>query len=105
MRKSVIFGSLLAIFLIMMLPAVSAEESKIVQSARTSPFFKNQEAYLETIRAKYANDPIPQTIIITLLIMFLKLIRAGMLLIDAVILFIIFKIIGGGQNNTTGLAI
>jgi hypothetical protein len=101
MRKTLIFGSLLAVFLMMMLPAVSAEESKVVQSAQRSPYLlKAQETYMETIRAKYTNDPSPQTIIITLAIMLLKLIRAGMLFMDAVILFIIFKIIGGGQNNT-----
>jgi hypothetical protein len=101
MRKTLIFGSLLTVFLILSLSAVSAEESKIVQSAQTSPYLlKAQETYMETIRAKYANDPSPQTILITLAIMLLKLLRAGMLFMDAVILFIIFKIIGSGQNNT-----
>jgi len=91
----------LTVFLILMLSAVSAEESKVVQSAQTSPYLlKAQEIYMETIRAKYTNDPSPQTIIITLAIMLLKLIRAGMLFIDAVILLIILRIIRGGQNNT-----
>lgn len=101
MKKILIGGSLLAVFLLIMLPAVSAEESKVVKSAQTSPYLlKAQETYMETIRAKYANDPNPQTIIITLVIMLLKLIRAGMLFMDAVILFIILKIIRGGQNKT-----
>jgi hypothetical protein len=104
MRKTLIFGSLLAVFLMLMLPAVSAEESKLVQSAQTSPYLlKAQETYMETIRAKYANDPNPQPIIISLAIMLLKLLRAGIILIDLVILLIILKIIGGGHNNTTGL--
>jgi len=101
MRKTLIFGSLLTVFLILMLSAVSAEESKVVQSAQRSPYLlKAQETYMETIRAQYANNPSPQTIIITLMIMLLKLIRAGMLFIDAVILLIILRIIRGGQNNT-----
>jgi hypothetical protein len=105
MRKTLIFGSLLAVFLILMLPAVSAEESKVLQSAQRSPYLlKAQETYMQTIRAKYANDPSPQTIFITLAILLLKLLRAGMIFIDLVILLIISKIIGGGQNNTTSLA-
>jgi hypothetical protein len=53
MRKSLLIGSLLAIFLILMLPAVSATESSVVRSFQ-------KDAYLEAIRAKYANDPSPQ---------------------------------------------
>ena len=102
MKKTLIFGSLLAVFLMMMLPAVSAEESKAVQSAQSSPYLlKSQETYMETIRAKYANDPTPQTILITLAIMLLKLLRAGMLFIDLVILLIILRIIRGPSNNNT----
>ena len=101
MRKNLIFGSLLAGFLMLLLPAVSAAEANVVQVAKKSPsLLKAQETYMEIIRAKYTNDPNPQTIIITLVIMLLKLIRASMLFMDAVILFIIFKIIGGGQNTT-----
>jgi hypothetical protein len=101
MRKNLIFGSLLAGFLMLLLPAVSAAEANVAQVAKKSPYLlKAQETYMETIRAKYTNGPSPQTIIITLAIMLLKLIRAGMLFMDAVILFIIYKIISGGQNNT-----
>jgi hypothetical protein len=102
MRKSVIFGSLLAVFLMLMLPAVSAEESQIVQSAQTSSsLLKAQEIYLQTMTAKYLDDPVPQTILLTLAILLLKLLRWGVILVDAVILLIILRIIRGPSNNTS----
>lgn len=105
MRKSVILGSLLAVFLMMMLPAVSAEESKIAQSARMSPYLQAQEAYLEALTAQFADGPEPQPILLTLAILFLKMIRWGILLFDVMIFLIILRILRGGQNNTTGIGI
>jgi hypothetical protein len=108
MRKIIILASLLAVFLIMMLPTIAAAEAKVAQSATTSPILINIEtAYIEAIRAKYKDNPSPQTIILlTLAILFLKLLRAGVILLTGgilVILLIILKIIGG-HNNTTGIS-
>jgi len=101
MRKTLLFGSLLAVFLMVMIPAVSAAEAKVVQSAKTSYILNLQTTYLETIKAKYANDPSPQTVILlTLLIWFLKLLRLGAVFMIGIILLIILKI-RGGQNNTS----
>lgn len=100
MRKTLIGGSLLAVFLLLMLPAVAAEQVKIAQSATTTPKLTIGTTYLEAIRQKYKDNPYPQTILITLAIMVLKLIRLGMLLADAIILMIILRIIGGPQNTS-----
>ena len=102
MKKTLIFGSLLAVFLMMMLPAVAAAEAKVAQSATTSPnLFNIQTAYFDAIRAKYKDNPSPQTIILlTLAILLLKLLRWGVIFIGAILL-VILKIIG--NNNTTGV--
>ena len=102
MRKTLIFGSLLAVFLMMMLPTVAAAEAKVAQSATTSPYLINiQTTYIDAIRAKYKDNPSPQTfILLTLAILFLKLLRWGVIFIG-VILLIILRM--GGQNNTTSV--
>ena len=43
MRKTLILGSLLAVFLMMMLPTVAAAEAKVAQSATTSPNLLNAQ--------------------------------------------------------------
>jgi hypothetical protein len=105
MKKTLIFGSLLAVFLMMMLPTVAAAEAKVAQSATTSPNLLNaQSVYIEAIRAKYKDNPSPQTIILlTLAILFLKLLRWGSIIVIGVIFLIILRIIRG-QNNTTGVS-
>lgn len=105
MRRTLIFGSLLAVFLMLMLPAVSAAESKVAQSAKTSPYLLDiQETCINTIRAKYADNPSPQTfILLTLAILFLKFLRWGAVFIGGIIILIILKIIRG-QNNTASIA-
>lgn len=102
MKKTIIFSSLLAVFLVAMLPAISAEESNIVKSSRTSPYLLNvQEAYMEVMRTKYANDPNPAPIFLTLAILLLKLLRGGLLLIYGLVLVIILRLISGPSNNTS----
>ncbi|DAC72561.1 MAG TPA: hypothetical protein DSN98_04550 [Thermoplasmata archaeon] len=104
MRKNLIVGSLLAVFLMMMLPTVAAAEAKVAQSATTSPnLLSIQTAYVEAIRAKYKDDPSPQTfILLTLAILFLKLLRWGSIIVIGAILLVILKVIGG-RNNTTAV--
>jgi hypothetical protein len=104
MKKTLIFGSLLAVFLMMMLPTVAAAEAKVAQAATTSPNLLNaQSAYIEAIRAKYNDNPSPQTfILLTLGILLLKLLRWGSIIVIGAIFLIILKLMGG-QNNTTGV--
>jgi hypothetical protein len=104
MRKNLIVGCLLAVFLMMMLPAVVAAEAKVAQSATTSPnLLEIQTTYIETIRGKYRDNPSPQCfILLTLGILLLKLLRWGAIILDGIIFLIILRIIRG-NNNTTGV--
>jgi len=104
MRKTLLIGSLLTVFLMLMVPTVAAAEATVAQSATTSPNLLNiQTTYIDAIRAKYTDNPSPQTIILlTLAILFLKLLRWGSILFIGGILLIILRIISK-QQNTTGL--
>ena len=104
MRKTLIFGSLLAVLLMMMLPTVSAAEAKITQTAKPSSYSPSISGIdIVTFREKYKGDPSPQTIILlTLAILFLKLLRWGSILFLGGILLIILLILGR-SHNTTGV--
>jgi hypothetical protein len=93
----------LAVSLMVMLPAVSAAEATVSQSATSSRYLLNlKDTYLAALQTKYKDSPSPQCIIITLLIMFLKLMRWGIILGVGVILLILLGI-GGHGNNTTAV--
>ena len=103
MRKTLMLGSLLVVFLMMMLPTVAATEAKVAQSASTPYLLNAQSAYIEAIRAKYKDNPSPQTfIILTLGILLLKFLRWGSVIVIGVIFLIILKL-RQGQNNTTAV--
>lgn len=102
MRKTLIVGSLLAVFLMVMLPAVSATEAKVVQSAKSPYLLTLQSTYLNALRTKYKDSPSPQIIILTLLIMFLKVLRWGVVLFIGIVLLTLLGI-GGHSNNTTAV--
>jgi hypothetical protein len=76
-----------------MLPAVSA--SQLMKSTQKSPYrLTAQDIDLESIQAKYSNNPTPQTLILlTLAIIFLKLLRMSILLPIFVVL-IYLRLIG-----------
>jgi len=103
MRKTLIGGCLLAVCLLMLLPSVAAEEVKVAQSAKTSNLVNVEATYLEALRKKYGDGPSPQFILITLAILFLKLVRWGILFFDAMIFLVILRIIRGHNNNTTAI--
>ena len=104
MRKTLIGGSLLVVLLLLMLPAVTAEQVKIAQSATTTPNLLNVETtYLEAIRQKYKDNPSPQTILITLAILLLKLLRWGIIIIGGIFILAILKIIRNPHNNTSAI--
>jgi hypothetical protein len=108
MRKKLMICSLLAVFLMLLLPALSAAEAKVAQSATTVPNpYKIRATYIDALRATYKDNPSPQCILVTLAIILLKLLRWGEL-------FLIggtFLLIGGilliirilRNHNTTGL--
>lgn len=101
MRKTLIGGSLLAVFLLLMLPTVAAEEAKVAQSAPTSPLLDIQTAYLQELREKFKDGPHPQIILITLAILLLKFLRWGVIIFGGIILLIILRILR--KNNTTAV--
>jgi hypothetical protein len=103
MRKTLIGGSLLAVFLLLMLPAVAAEEVKVAQSATATPNLLAIETYIEAILQKYKDNPSPQIIFITLAILLLKLLRWGVVIFGGIIFLMILKIIRGQNNNTSAL--
>jgi hypothetical protein len=103
MRKTLIGGSLLAVLLLMMLPAVAAEQVKIAQSATTPNLLNAETTYLKAIRQKYNDDPSPQIILITLAILLLKLLRWGLIIIGGIFILAILRIIRNPNNNTSAV--
>jgi hypothetical protein len=103
MRKTLIGGSLLAVLLLLMLPAVTAEQVKIAQYA-TTPYLLNAETtYLKALREKYNDNPSPQIIFITLAILLLKLLRWGVIIIGGIFVLAILRIIRSPNNNTSAV--
>ena len=98
MKKTLISVSLLAAFVIMMLPAVAAEEATVAKSN----LLTLQTMKLDALLEKYKNNPEPQIIFLTLAILLLKLLRMGMILIGGIILLVILRILGK-QNNSTAV--
>ena len=88
MKKNLLFGCLAAFMLLLTLPAVSAAESTVVQSHRTSSYLLTaQDIDIDSIRVKYTENPTPQTfILLTLAILFLKLLRISIILPILVVL-------------------
>jgi hypothetical protein len=98
MKKTLIGMSLLAAFVIMMLPAVAAEEATVAKSN----LLTIQTMKLDALIKKYKDNPEPQIIFLTLAILLLKLLRMGMILIGGIILLVILRILGK-QNNSTAV--
>jgi hypothetical protein len=98
MKKTLISVSLLAAFVIMMLPAVAAEEATIAQSN----LLTIQTMKLDALIEKYKENPEPQIIFLTLAILLLKLLRMGMILIGGIVLLVVLRILGK-QNNSTAV--
>jgi len=103
MKKTLIGGSLLAVVLIMLLPAVAAEQATIARSAITSNLLNAEITYLEALQQKYNDDPSPQIIFITLAILLLKLVRWGVVIVGGIILLMILGIIRRPNNNTSAV--
>jgi len=99
MKKTLIGSSLLAVFLLLMLPTVAAEGMKIAQSRTQNPLL--DEAYVEALLQNYQDHPSPQIILITLAILLLKLLRWGVIIVGGIILLVILSIIRKPNNNTS----
>ncbi|MCK4333066.1 MAG: hypothetical protein KAV40_05745 [Thermoplasmatales archaeon] len=100
MKKKLLFGSLLAVFLMMMLPTAYAVESNIVKETMKSQYpIIIPEIDIEELKLKYQNGPEPTFILLLLLSIILNLLRIAKFVIPFIlILYIIKKIFG---NNTT----
>ena len=97
-KKTLIIGSILAVFLMTMIPIASAVNSHYAKEAQTTKKSINvPEVDFEKIQKQYTLDPNePTPILITLLIWLLKLMRIGMVAFWGIV-FIIIRRFG---NNT-----
>ena len=100
MRKNIVIGSLLAVFLLMLLPISSAVNSNAVKETTKSQYpLIVPDIDVEELKEQYTNDPSePLPIIVTLLIWLLKITRIIMIPIWALLIFFIFL---RGNNDTT----
>ncbi len=106
MRKKIIFGSLLAVFLMVMLPSACAVESNAVKEPIESRRFfevQNINIDIEKLIEKITDNSGEPLFILTLLILLLRAIRGIVWIVGFVILSIIKNIIG--NNNTTACII
>ena len=98
MKKTFIIGSVLAVFLMTMIPITSAVNSNYTnenQTPRSSQYLP--EVNIEEIQKRLNLDPIePTPILITLLIWLLKLMRIGMVAFWGIVIIIIRRF----GNNT-----
>lgn len=100
MRKKIVIGSLLAVFLMMMLPISSAVNSNAAKETTKAQYpIIVPDIDVEELKEQYTNDPSePLPIIVTLLIWLLKIMRIILIPIWALLIYFIFL---KGTNNTT----
>ena len=100
MRKKIVIGSLLAVFLMIMLPMASAVNSNAVKETTKAQYpIIVPDIDVEELKEQYTNDPSePLPIIVTLLIWLLKIMRIILVPIWALLIYFIFL---RGTNNTT----
>ena len=99
MRKKIIIGSLLAVFLMAMLPSAYAVESNIVKETMKSQCpITIPEIDIEELKLKYQNGPEPTFILLFLLSIIINLLRLVKFAIPFILILYIIKIFG---NNTT----
>ena len=114
MKKKIVVGSIVAVVLMMMVPAVTAAEANTVQSAMMQQnLLRIPDIDMELLRERAQDDPSPQTVILlTLLILlmrggiiFLQFLRAGTILLLTGIIAILIKILRNRQDNMTAFII
>lgn len=97
-KKTLIIGSILAAFLMTMIPIASAINSHYVKETIPVQYSMNvPDIDVEKLKEKYTNNPTePTPILISLLILLLKFIRAGIVAFWGIVLIILRRI----RNNT-----
>ena len=97
-KKTLIIGSILAAFLMTMIPIASAINSHYVKETIPVQYsMKVPDIDFEKFKEKFTNNPIePTPILISLLILLLKFIRAGIVTFWGIVIIIIRRI----RNNT-----
>lgn len=88
MKKKILFGSILAVFIMVMLPSASAAESE------TAIERNKLRMYIEELQEEIGSNPVEPTIVLRLLLWLRNLVLI-------VIFGIILLIAGGSSNNTT----
>ena len=103
MRKKILFGSLLAVFLMIMLPTVSAIESDAVkETMKSQDPIVIPDIDIEKLKIKYQNGPEPTFFLIFILHQILNLLRTIKFTALFAALFAIIKRIFG---NTSAIII
>lgn len=90
MLKVIVFGSLLAVFMLAMLPSVSAVEYKISEETNREQILEKLESYIEILKEKSSGWGFPLLNFIERLIYNIKVILANMVILPA---FFIFRIV------------
>jgi len=88
MKKKIIFGSILAVFIMMMLPLASATESKAAIKSN------KLRMYLDKFKGEIGNDPPEPTIILRLLLWLKNIILV-------ICIGIILLLLGGSSNSSS----
>ena len=100
MKKRIIIGSLLAVFLMMMLPtACAAEFNAVKETMKSQHSIIIPEIDIEELKLKYQDGPEPTFILLFLLSVILHLLRIVKFTSLIFILIIVKKIFG----NTTAI--
>jgi len=102
MKIKIILGSILAIFIMIMLPTISAVQLDIVEKKMNS-INSIIDSKFEELKLRYKNDPAEPTIIILLLLSvilnLLRLVKFGS------ILFVILLVLISRRNNNSSSVI
>ncbi|UCF12551.1 MAG: hypothetical protein JSW06_11055 [Thermoplasmatales archaeon] len=100
MKKKIMFGSLLAVFLMIMLPIISAIESDTVKETMKSKYIITiPDIDIEESKIKYQNDPEPTFFLIFILKQILNLLRTIKFTALFAILLAIIKSISGSTST------
>ena len=99
-KRTLIIGSVLAVFIMTMVPIASAINSHYVKETIPVQYSMNvPDIDFEKFKEKFTNNPTePTPILISLLILLLKFIRAGIVAFWGVVLIIVRRI-----RNTTAI--
>jgi len=102
MKMKILFGSLLAVFLMMMLPTVSAVDYNTVKETMKSQYpIIIPDIDIEELKLKYQNNPEPTYVILFILMQIIRLLRIVKFSILSVLLVIIIITFPFLDNSTS----